>query len=94
MISTIYAIDRSIPTSLCGELNCAFWHSEWGYPPIGVYFADTPSAGHEMLCLDYRHVAGEAEPRVVHVDQEADSEITIVAETFEDFIRGLQPEGC
>ena len=65
---------------------------EWEYPPIGIYFADTPSAGHEMLCLDHRNVGDGVEPTVVHVDHEADFRITFVAESFEAFIRGLRPE--
>jgi hypothetical protein len=54
---------------------------EWGYPPIGVYFADCPSAGHDMLCLDYRECGADGEPQVVHVAQE-----------FASFIHGLEPD--
>jgi len=28
--------------------------NDWGYPDIGVAICDTPSAGHEMIFLDYR----------------------------------------
>ena len=45
----IYGISMSKPNSLCGEFRTEFWVQEWGYPPIGVYFADCPSAGHDML---------------------------------------------
>jgi hypothetical protein len=65
---------------------------EWGYPDIGIYFADCPSAGHDMLCLDYRECGSDGEPRVVHIDQESDYEITSVADNFEAFIRGLEDE--
>jgi hypothetical protein len=44
-----------------------------------------------MLCLDYRSCGPEGEPQVVHIDQENDYEITFVAESFEAFIRGLEP---
>jgi hypothetical protein len=39
---------------LGGTFGSRFWIEEWGYADIGVYFADCPSAGHDMLCLDYR----------------------------------------
>lgn len=76
--------------SLCGENGSQFWIDEWGYPSIGVYFADCPSAGHDMVCLDYRACGPQGEPSVVHVDQECDYKITFVAPTFEAFIRGLE----
>ncbi|MBN2496867.1 MAG: SMI1/KNR4 family protein [Deltaproteobacteria bacterium] len=89
-VNGIFSIGSAKPSSLCGELGSRFWVEEWGYPEIGVYFADCPSAGHDMLCLDYRACGPEGEPRVVHVDQERDYRITFVAESFEAFIRGLE----
>lgn len=89
-ITGIYAIGETKPCSLCGGLGSKFWVAEWGYPDIGVYFADCPSAGHDMLCLDYRECGPTGEPTVVHVDQERGYAITFVASTFETFIRGLQ----
>lgn len=68
------------------------WAKDHVYPDIGVYFADCPSAGHDMLCLDYRDCGPTGEPKVVHVDQDRDYKITLVAPTFESFIRGLQRE--
>ncbi len=91
-ISGIYGIDRNLDCSLCGYYSTKFWMEEWGYPSIGVYFADCPSAGHDMLCLDYRNVSGDSQPTVVHVDQEYDYRITFVAPDFESFIRGLKDE--
>src|SRR5262249_42865810 len=58
-------------------------------PPIGVCFADTPTAGHEMIVLDYRECGKRGEPRVVYVDQEDDYSITFVAPDFATFVRGL-----
>lgn len=72
-VTSIAAIGRTAPFSLCGELGSRFWVREWGYPDIGVYFADCPSAGHDLIALDYR---GSGEPKVVHVDQEVDFRIT------------------
>ncbi len=86
----IYSIARDKTYSLCGEFNSAFWVEEWGYPPIGIYFADCPSAGHDMLCLDYRECGPRGEPQVVHVDQESDYRVTFVAKDFESFIRSLE----
>jgi len=68
------------------------WLDEWGYPDIGVYFADTPSAGHDMIALDYRACGRDGEPAVVHVDQEVGYVVTPLAPTFEDFIAGLVGE--
>jgi len=65
---------------------------EWGYPEIGICFASTPNAGHEMYMLDYRECGKAGIPKVVHVDQEGDYEITPIADTFEDFIKGLVTE--
>lgn len=91
-ITGIYAIDRIPSYSLCGELGSKFMMEEWGYPAIGIYFADCPSAGHDMLCLDYRSIGPNEEPSVVHVDQESNYKITFIASNFDNFIRGLRHE--
>ncbi|RAL25148.1 SMI1/KNR4 family protein [Lujinxingia litoralis] len=91
-ITGIYSIGRAKRCSLLGGFGSRFWIEEWGYPEIGIYFADCPSAGHDMMCLDYRECGPEGEPRVVHVDQEGDYAITPVAESFEAFIRGLESD--
>lgn len=89
-ITGFYSIGSTKRCSLCGGVGSAFWIAEWGYPAIGVYFADCPSAGHDMLCLDYRECGPTGEPKVVHVDQELDYKITLVADDFEAFVRGLE----
>ena len=78
--------------SLCGEMGQKLWLEEWGYPPIGVYFAGTPNAGHTMLALDYRECGQDGEPKVVLVEQEWDYEIIELAPNFETFIRNLRHE--
>lgn len=91
-ITGIAAIGDRKTYSLGGSLGSAFMMEEWGYPPIGVYFGDCPSAGHDMIALDYRLCGPHGEPRVVHVDQEFDYAITLLAPDFERFIRGLEDE--
>lgn len=88
-VTGIFAIGRTVRASLCGALGQRLWLEEWGYPAIGVYFADTPSAGHDMIALDYRASGPAGEPSVVHVDQEVGYVVTPLARTFEDFIAGL-----
>ena len=89
-ITGFYSIGGGKRCSLLGEFGSVFWVEDWGYPAIGIYFADCPSAGHDMLCLDYRECGPSGEPSVVHVDQEDDYRITCVSPSFEEFIRGLE----
>lgn len=91
-IAGLYSIGGDKPYSLLGEFGSQFWVEEWGYPPIGVYFADCPSAGHDMVCLDYRECGTKGEPQVVHIDREWDYKIVVLAESFEAFIRGLEDD--
>ena len=78
--------------SLCGKLGSRFMMEEWGYPDIGIAICDCPSAGHDMVFLDYRECGPQGEPKVVHIDQEDDYYITHLADSFEAFIRGLVDE--
>lgn len=82
-------IDKDKPYSLCGEMGSRFWIEEWGYPTIGVAICTTPSAGHDMIFLDYRKCDLAEEPSVVHIDKENDYKITTLAASFEEVIRGL-----
>ncbi|MFE6780293.1 SMI1/KNR4 family protein [Streptomyces sp. NPDC057702] len=89
-LNGIHGIGRTKPNSLGGEFGSRFWIEEWEYPDLGVYFADTPSAGHDMLALDYRARGATGEPRVVHVDQEDAFRVTPLADDFAAFLRGLR----
>ena len=40
----IHGIGSEKDCSLCGVTGSKFWMEEWGYPPIGIYFGDCPSA--------------------------------------------------
>ena len=91
-ITGIFGIGREKTYSLCGEFGSQFMIEEWEYPDIGVAICDCPSAGHDMIFLDYRACGQQGEPKVVHIDQEWDYEITPLADSFEDFIRGLVNE--
>lgn len=91
-LSGIYGIGFEKRYSLCGEIGSQFMMDEWGYPEIGICFADTPSAGHEMYMFDYRACGKEGEPTVVHVDQEGNYDITLIANNFVEFIQGLVTE--
>ena len=88
-ITSIMGIGRDKPYSICGELGSQFMIDEWGYPPIGVAICDTPSAGHDMIFLDYRKCGSKGEPQIVHIDQESNYKITFLANDFESFVRGL-----
>ncbi|MFD3449988.1 SMI1/KNR4 family protein [Microbacteriaceae bacterium 4G12] len=88
-VAGIYGIGYQKGSSLGGEYGSKFWLEEWEYPEIGVAICDCPSAGHDMIFLDYRECGPQGEPCVVHVDQEDDFKITWLAKDFESFIRGL-----
>jgi SMI1-KNR4 cell-wall len=91
-ITGIKGIGRDKIWSLCGTLGSRQLIDEWGYPAIGIYFGDCPSAGHDILCLDYSNCGPTGEPRVIHIDQEYDYKVTQVADSFEAFIRNLESE--
>lgn len=88
-VTGLYGIGFDKANSLCGEFGSRFWIEEWEYPDIGVAIADCPSAGHDMIFLDYRECGKNGEPCVVHIDQEYDYKITKLADNFEEFIYNL-----
>jgi hypothetical protein len=88
-ITGIMGIGRTKTYSLCGSLGSQFMIDEWDYPDIGVCICDCPSAGHDMIMLDYSKCGKDGEPAVVHIDQESDYKKTFLAKDFESFIRGL-----
>ncbi|MEM7625352.1 MAG: SMI1/KNR4 family protein [Planctomycetota bacterium] len=93
-ITGIYGIDQTKDCSIAGDYRSQFWIDEWGYPDIGIYVCDCPSAGHDMICLDYSQCGKDGDPAVVHVDQESDYQITLVAPSFESFIHGLEADSA
>jgi hypothetical protein len=91
-ISGIMGIGREKMYSLCGDLGSRFMIEEWGYPDTGICFCTCPSAGHDMVMLDYSKCGRQGEPEVVHVDQELGYQKTFLAKDFETFVRGLVRE--
>jgi hypothetical protein len=93
-IEGIMGIGSDSPHSLCGAVGSRHWIEEWEYPAVGVYFADCPSAGHDMVALDYTGSGPHGEPQVVHVDQDLAYRITVLAPNFAAFVRSLRPAGA
>ena len=91
-ITGIFGIGWEKAYALCGSFGSQFMIDEWEYPAIGVAIGDCPSTGHDMIFLDYRDCGPQGEPAVVHVDQENDYKITHLADSFGEFIRGLENE--
>lgn len=89
-IEGIYGIGLDARGSIIQETRLMV--EEWKYPDIGIAICDCPSAGHDEVFLDYRTCGPQGEPKVVHIDQEDDYAITPLADTFEEFIRGLAGE--
>lgn len=93
-IAEIYAIGQTAPWALGREgCNTTFWVQECNYPPIGIYFANCPDQGHQMLALDYRKCGPDGEPAVVLVDEIEGYQLIPLARDFAAFIRGLKPDG-
>ncbi len=88
-ITSISGIGSQKAYSLTGEMGSRFMIEDWGYPDLGIVICDCPSAGHDVVMLDYRFCGPSGEPAVVHVDQEGGYEITYLAPNFEAFICGL-----
>ncbi len=90
-ITAFFPLSSTHEYGIAGEMGTHFWESEWGYPAIGVAICDCPSAGHDLVYLDYRACGPTGEPSVVHIDVECEQE-TKLADNFEQFINGLRLE--
>ena len=61
VITGIIGIGKEKTYSLCGELGSRFVIDEWEYHDIGVAIWDRPSAGHDMIFLDYRECGSQGD---------------------------------
>lgn len=84
-ITDILGIDKNKPSIFGTE----YLQSEWGYPEGYLNIANTPVSGHLEVFLDYREAGPNADPPVVSIDQEDNYKVTLLAESFGDFIRNL-----
>lgn len=65
-------------------------NKEWGYPNVGLVFAETPTAGHTVVMFDYSVCGPLGEPRIIWVDVYGkDLEVIVLADNFSSFISGL-----
>ena len=73
------------------ELGSRVMIEEWGYPDVGIVVGECPSAGHDVVMLDYSECGRQGEPRVIHVETETadEPEVTLLAPDFETFLCGL-----
>jgi hypothetical protein len=99
---TSWAEDHIRINGICGlggtwgidseELGSRYLIGEWGYPDVGIVVCQCPSAGHDVVMLDYSGCGRDGEPRVIHVEVEGKVEITPLADDFTAFLRALVME--
>ena len=90
-ITTLFGV--GFEQGIDGEFESRYMIGEWGYPDVGIVIADTPSAGHDAVMLDYSECGPRGEPRVIHVETEGgDPVVLVLAPDFELFARG--PVDC
>lgn len=92
MMPLLYGVGHEQNTAINSMLGNKCLIENWGYPNIGVGIGVGFFGAHEAFFLDYRECGPQGEPKVSHVDQESDYRITVLAENFEAFIRGLVPD--
>ena len=84
-------IGRKKMNSLCGTAGNKLFKEGWHYPDYGVYICDCPSAGFDLVFLDYRQCGPDGEPSVAYINM-IDQEIVTMAPDFATFVQGLVEE--
>lgn len=64
-INGFMGVGKEKKYSLCGEMGSKFLIEKADYPASGIYIADCPSSGHQMILLDYSKCGKDGEPEVV-----------------------------
>lgn len=90
-ITGFLSIGRKKMNSLCGAAGNKLFKDAWHYPDYGVYICDCPSAGFDLILLDYRACGADGEPSVAYVNME-DNEVITLAPDFAAFVQGLVDE--
>lgn len=90
-ITGFLSIGRKKENSLCGLAGNKLFKDSWHYPDYGVYICDCPSAGFDLILLDYRACGSDGEPSVAYVNLE-ENRIIQLAPDFATFIQGLVEE--
>ena len=90
-ITGFLSIGRKKPNSLCGTAGNKLFKEGWHYPDYGVYICDCPSAGFDLILLDYRQCGPDGDPSVAYVDMEK-RQVTTLAPDFATFLQGLVEE--
>lgn len=90
-ITGFLSIGRKKENSLCGLAGNKLFKENWHYPDYGVYICDCPSAGFDLILLDYRACGPEGEPSVAYVNIE-ENQIIPLAPDFATFVQGLVEE--
>lgn len=88
-ITGFYSIGEYKPYSLLGSFGSEFMIQEHGFPETGICICTCPSAGQDVIMLDYSKSGDKYEPTVVHIDRKRDYKKTLLAKNFETFVRGL-----
>ncbi len=90
-IAGFFSIGRKKANALCGTAGNQLFKEAWHYPDYGVYICDCPSAGFELILLDYRQCGPDGQPSVAYVDMNSNRVIPL-APDFATFLQSLVEE--
>jgi len=85
-----YLLGIGYDNGIDGKFGSRYMIDEWACPEVGILIADTPSAGHDWIALDYRECGPAGEPSVVHIELESETPVvTPAAPDFATFAQAL-----